>query len=171
VIPYAYKTAQQDNLHLLPFQLSCGLQTSNKHSASALRSLFYASHYHNTRRHAEDVTWANCNLNNVTPTCDNKSYYKLSCFMPFLRVLCTKLIRLTHVWKYRTHFVRIQVSVFWVVTPCSVVVGYRRFGEPCCLHLHRRENLKYCTDFMYFLIKAAMSIWEDNINMDLKGVV
>jgi len=24
---------------------------------------------------------------------------------------------------------KIQVEVFWVVTPCSVVVGYRRFGD------------------------------------------
>jgi len=22
--------------------------------------------------------------------------------------------------------------VFWVVMPCSVVLGYRRFGRPCC---------------------------------------
>jgi len=29
----------------------------------------------------------------------------------------------------------IQVEVFWVVTPCSVVAGYQRFGGPCCLHL------------------------------------
>jgi hypothetical protein len=28
-----------------------------------------------------------------------------------------------------------EVDVFWVVTPCSVAVGYQRFGEPCCLHL------------------------------------
>jgi len=27
----------------------------------------------------------------------------------------------------------VQVEVFWVVTPCSVVVGHRRFGGPCCL--------------------------------------
>jgi len=27
-----------------------------------------------------------------------------------------------------------QVEVFWVVTPCGVVVGYQRFGGPCCLH-------------------------------------
>jgi hypothetical protein len=26
-----------------------------------------------------------------------------------------------------------QVEVFWVVTLCSVVVGYRRFRGPCCL--------------------------------------
>jgi len=25
-----------------------------------------------------------------------------------------------------------QVEVFWVVTPFGVVVGYQRFGEPCC---------------------------------------
>jgi hypothetical protein len=31
--------------------------------------------------------------------------------------------------------VMFQVEVFWIVTPCSVVVGYRRFGGPCCLHL------------------------------------
>jgi len=25
--------------------------------------------------------------------------------------------------------------IFWVVTPCSDVVGYQCFGRPCCLHL------------------------------------
>jgi len=30
--------------------------------------------------------------------------------------------------------VKIQVKVFWVVTPCSVVVG-NRFRGPCCLQL------------------------------------
>jgi len=32
-------------------------------------------------------------------------------------------------------FSEFQVEVFWVVTSCSVVVGYRRFGGLCCLHL------------------------------------
>jgi hypothetical protein len=27
--------------------------------------------------------------------------------------------------------VMFQVDVFWVVKPCSVVVGYQRFGGPC----------------------------------------
>jgi len=27
------------------------------------------------------------------------------------------------------------VMVFWIVTSCSVVVGYRRFGGLCCLRL------------------------------------
>jgi len=29
----------------------------------------------------------------------------------------------------------LQVEVFWVVTPCSVVVGYQHFRGPYCLHL------------------------------------
>jgi len=29
---------------------------------------------------------------------------------------------------------RTQIGVFWVVTPCGVV-GYQRFGGPCCLRL------------------------------------
>jgi len=36
--------------------------------------------------------------------------------------------------------VKIQVEVFWVVMPCSVVVGHRRFGGPCCLHLQVLVN-------------------------------
>jgi len=49
-----------------------------------------------------------------------------------------------------------QIAVLWIVTPCSDVVGYRRFGGPCRLHfltlkikvkdsnlnLHRLEKLK-----------------------------
>jgi len=30
--------------------------------------------------------------------------------------------------------VRIQTVVFWAATPSGVVVGYQRFGGPCCLH-------------------------------------
>jgi hypothetical protein len=33
-----------------------------------------------------------------------------------------------------------QVEVFWAVTSCSVVVGYHRFGGPCCLHLQVRYH-------------------------------
>jgi hypothetical protein len=36
--------------------------------------------------------------------------------------------------------VNIQVEVFRVVKPCSVVVGYQRFGGPCCLHLQGEAN-------------------------------
>jgi hypothetical protein len=29
----------------------------------------------------------------------------------------------------------VQVEVFWVVMPCSVVVGSQPFRAPCCHHL------------------------------------
>jgi hypothetical protein len=32
--------------------------------------------------------------------------------------------------------VMLQGEVFWIVTQCHVVVEYRRFGGPYCLHLH-----------------------------------
>jgi hypothetical protein len=31
---------------------------------------------------------------------------------------------------------KIQIVVLYVVTPCSLVGGYQRFGERCCFHLH-----------------------------------
>jgi hypothetical protein len=31
--------------------------------------------------------------------------------------------------------VEIEVEVFWVVTPCNVVVGFQGFGGPFCLHI------------------------------------
>jgi hypothetical protein len=34
----------------------------------------------------------------------------------------------------------IHVEVVWVVTPCGVVVGYKRFGGPYCLHLRHRDS-------------------------------
>jgi len=30
---------------------------------------------------------------------------------------------------------KIQFMVFWVMTPCSDVVGYQNFGGSCCLHI------------------------------------
>jgi hypothetical protein len=35
-------------------------------------------------------------------------------------------------------FERIQVKFFWVVTPCSALVGYQHFGGPHCLHLQSK---------------------------------
>jgi hypothetical protein len=37
--------------------------------------------------------------------------------------------------------VKVQVEVFWVVTLCSVVVGYQHFRSWCCVHLHNPEGL------------------------------
>jgi hypothetical protein len=51
---------------------------------------------------------------------------------------------------YKVHVVKaevltavmFQVEVFWAVTLCSVVGGYRRFRDTCCLHLQGEdENL------------------------------
>jgi hypothetical protein len=47
--------------------------------------------------------------------------------------------------------VMFQVEVFWVVMLCSVVVGYQRFGRPCCLHLQGEVDLNN-TQFWYFKI-------------------
>jgi hypothetical protein len=44
---------------------------------------------------------------------------------------------------------KIQVAVFWVVTSCSDVVGYQRFGASCSFHLQctmsqsRRVRLRF----------------------------
>jgi hypothetical protein len=47
---------------------------------------------------------------------------------------------------------KVDVAAFWVATPCSVAVGYRRFRGPCCLHLLNGpqilwmawHNIAYC---------------------------
>jgi hypothetical protein len=39
---------------------------------------------------------------------------------------------------------RKQIEVFYVVTPCSVVVGYSCFGGPFCLHLQGSVNFHWC---------------------------
>jgi hypothetical protein len=78
--------------------------------------------------------------------------------------------------------VKIQVEVFRVVTPCSVVVGYQRFGGPYCLHLQGiilkmrtiitlkelREEMeksriinsgKYMTSIFLLLLKELALLW------------
>jgi len=39
-----------------------------------------------------------------------------------------------------------HVEVFWVVTPCRFVVGYRRFGGPCCLQCEVKTGLIFVTE-------------------------
>jgi len=55
-------------------------------------------------------------------------------------------------------------EVFWVVTPCSVVVGYQRFRGPCCLHIkgvlsyhnttrhHNPEDLDLKNDYTFLTV-------------------
>jgi len=35
----------------------------------------------------------------------------------------------------------IQVTAFWIVAPCSDVLGYRRFEGLCCLHRYGEMNV------------------------------
>jgi hypothetical protein len=38
--------------------------------------------------------------------------------------------------------VKIRVGVFWVVMPHRVLVGYQRFGGPCCLHIQGEVEME-----------------------------
>jgi hypothetical protein len=40
---------------------------------------------------------------------------------------------LCEIWGFKE--IMIQFMVFWIVTSCSVVVGFHRFGGRCCLYL------------------------------------
>jgi hypothetical protein len=42
--------------------------------------------------------------------------------------------------RFETFTMQIGVEIFWVMTPCSVVVGYQRFGRSCCPHLQAEGN-------------------------------
>jgi hypothetical protein len=33
-----------------------------------------------------------------------------------------------------------QYDIFWVVTPCSFVDGYQRFGATLCLHVQEKNS-------------------------------
>jgi len=43
--------------------------------------------------------------------------------------------------KFEIFTAKIQVQVLWVVTPCSIVVGYQRFGGYCCFRLHPQHSM------------------------------
>jgi hypothetical protein len=56
-------------------------------------------------------------------------------------------------WSHSSHHLlslvlpmKIQVKFFWVVMPCSDVIGYQHFRGPCCLHLHPgyTKNMIFC---------------------------
>jgi len=53
----------------------------------------------------------------------------------------------------------LHVVVFWVVTSCSHVVGYQRFGGPYCLHLHE--------DFFLFSLHIRGSIIQITLDFNL----
>jgi hypothetical protein len=65
-------------------------------------------------------------------------------------------------WKFCSQTPSIQVEVFWVVTPCSVVVGYQHFGGPCYLHLQGEVTTPM------FLFTHCWRSQEENFLHDLK---
>jgi hypothetical protein len=59
--------------------------------------------------------------------------------------------------------IKTQIVVFWILTPCSDLIGYRRFGGLCYLHLQTEylnnyENMKpregemyrYTVQYLYY---------------------
>jgi len=58
----------------------------------------------------------------------------------------------------------VLAAVFWVVAPCSVVVRYRRFGGPCCLHLHREQEPSSPKERVIFALHKT----EENTNVHLR---
>jgi len=63
--------------------------------------------------------------------------------------------------------VLMQDEVFWVVTPCSVVVGYQRFGGPCCSHLH--FTLK--TEAAWTSVKASNTSVTNNTSLEETNII
>jgi hypothetical protein len=61
-----------------------------------------------------------------------------------------------------------DVVVFWVLTPCSFVVGYKRLRVSCCLHLQNRKEKSVvrarirCSTLTWFL---NSSILQHRVNM------
>jgi hypothetical protein len=49
---------------------------------------------------------------------------------------------------------KVHVEVFWIVKSCSYVIGYQRFGSPCCLHLQGEEDgssaMKVNASYLWF---------------------
>jgi len=55
--------------------------------------------------------------------------------------------------------VKFQVELFWVVTPFSFVVGYQRFGSPCCLYLQGEVT----TTTLHHVTTQKASTWTYDI--------
>jgi hypothetical protein len=44
--------------------------------------------------------------------------------------------------------VKIQVEVFWVVTPCSAIIGYQHFGEPFSYHFRVKMKVSRLSEML-----------------------
>jgi hypothetical protein len=71
-----------------------------------------------------------------------------------------------HLWGYTKEVLQkfLRVEVFWVMTLCSVVAGYRRHNpENLALNLCRCENLKFRIKeilflFIFYIFQALKSM-------------
>jgi hypothetical protein len=57
----------------------------------------------------------------------------------------------------------VNSEMFWIMAPCSVVVGWRRFGGPCRLHLHSGWS-DWCLD-----IDSILFFWVVTPCSDMTG--
>jgi hypothetical protein len=95
-------------------------------------------------------------------THDNMNKQQISPFLWEDRCDCKTVITATINLKTRTDISsKFQVVVSCTVTPCSDVVGYRRFGGQCCLHLQSGMEWSGCIALDY-LSQPAWSWWPDS---------
>jgi hypothetical protein len=68
---------------------------------------------------------------------------------------------------------QIQIEVFWVVMPRSVVIGYERSGGPCCFHLQNAGALKcwYPTTTLDSVITQKTSTRNFTVTMKTSNLV
>jgi hypothetical protein len=65
-----------------------------------------------------------------------------SCKWNIMKSLQQCVTLATSVTECYFHFVMmfLPVEVFWVVMPCSAMVGYQCLRGPCCLHFHPEDG-------------------------------
>jgi hypothetical protein len=69
--------------------------------------------------------------------------------------------------------VRIQEEVFWIVTPCRVVVRYQRFKGPCCLHLQGEVKMggRKSSEPMYSTTTLQCVATQKTSTLSVKGLM
>jgi len=72
---------------------------------------------------------------------------------------CAILWVITHKSLQTFTAVIFQVDVFWVVTPCSVLVGYLSFGGLCCLYLQSEVAWMWENFLRYHARWNCLSPW------------